>query len=99
MTAIEAAIAHINALQPGEKLVYLKIADQYGVDRSMLSRRHKQVQASKETKISEQHKLNLQQEAELVKYIQGLTERRLLPIREMIRNFALAVAQETLSES
>ncbi|KAF2629185.1 hypothetical protein BU25DRAFT_17710 [Macroventuria anomochaeta] len=51
MTAIRAAIAHMNALKLREQFVYRKIADQCGVDRSTLSRRHK---------ISGQHKLNPQ---------------------------------------
>ncbi|KAF1362271.1 hypothetical protein EJ07DRAFT_77459, partial [Lizonia empirigonia] len=104
MTPIEAALAHINALEPGEKFVYQKIADQYGCSRSTLSRRHRQQttslrRTSRATKDSGQHKLNPQQEAELVKYIQELTARRLPPTREMIRNFASAVAHETLSDS
>ncbi|KAF1923328.1 uncharacterized protein M421DRAFT_75726, partial [Didymella exigua CBS 183.55] len=71
----------------------------YSCSRSTLSRRHWQQTTSRAVKDSEQHKLNLQQEAELVKYIQELTTRRLPPTREMIRNFASAVAQETLSDS
>ncbi|KAF1973279.1 hypothetical protein BU23DRAFT_425426, partial [Bimuria novae-zelandiae CBS 107.79] len=38
-------------------------------------------------------------EAELVKYIEGLIARHLLPIREMIRNFASTIAKELVSES
>lgn len=50
MTAIDEALAAIDALKPGEKLVYQKIADSYGVGRSTLSRRHKQIQLPRETR-------------------------------------------------
>jgi hypothetical protein len=96
---IDEALAAIEALGPEEKLVYQKIADQYGVDRSTLARRHQRVQNSQEVKHSSQQKLTLQQEAELVKYIEELTARRIPPTREMIRSFASAVAQEPVSES
>ncbi|KAF1925335.1 uncharacterized protein M421DRAFT_70170, partial [Didymella exigua CBS 183.55] len=66
---------------------------------STLLQRHQQQTTSRVVKDSKQHKLNPQQEAELVKYIQELTTCRLLPTREIIRNFASAVAQETLSDS
>ena len=92
MAPIDEALAAIEALEPEEKLVYQKIADQYGVDRSTLARRHKRVQNSQEVKHSSQQKLTPQQEAELVKYIEELTARRIPPTRKMIRNFALVVA-------
>jgi hypothetical protein len=72
MAPIDDAIAAIEALGPGEKLLYQRIADQFGVDRSTLARRHKGVQVPRETKDSQQHKLTQQQEAELVKYIETL---------------------------
>ncbi|KAJ8113922.1 hypothetical protein OPT61_g4067 [Boeremia exigua] len=99
MAPIDEALAAIEALGPGEKLVYQKIADQYSVDRSTLARRHRRVQNSQEAKHSNQQKLTLQQEAELVKYIEELTSRRIPPTREIIRNFASAVAKEPVSES
>jgi DNA-binding GntR family transcriptional regulator len=40
MSLIEAALAAIEVLEPGEKLVYTKIAEKFGVDRSTLARRH-----------------------------------------------------------
>jgi hypothetical protein len=99
MAPIDDALAAIKALKPGEKLVYQKIADQHKVDRSTLSRQHKRVQAPRAVKDSSQQKLTPQQEAELVQYIEELTARRIPPTREMIRNFASAVAQEPVSES
>ncbi|RYN63441.1 hypothetical protein AA0117_g12781 [Alternaria alternata] len=46
-----------------------------------------------------QQKLSLQQEQELVRYTETLTERRIPPTREMIRNFASTIAKEPVSES
>ena len=92
MTGIKDALAEINNLKPGEKLVYQQIADKHGVDRSTLSRRHKQIQADQETKSVNQQKLTPQQEAELVKYIEELTACYIPPTREIIQNFALSVA-------
>jgi hypothetical protein len=99
MAPIDDAIAAIEALKPGEKLVYQKIADQFGVDRSTLARRHKRVQVPRETKDYNQQKLTQQQEEELVQYIEELTARYIPPTREMIANFASTVAQEPVSES
>jgi hypothetical protein len=42
---IDNALAAIEALDLGEKLVYQKIANQHSVNRSTLARRHKGVQA------------------------------------------------------
>ena len=46
-----------------------------------------------------QQKLTLQQEEELVKYIEELTTYYIPPIREIIANFASAVAKEPVSKS
>ena len=99
MGSIEAAIEAIEALEPGEPFTYTKIAADYHVNRITLSRRHKQIQSSRTTQATTQQKLTPQQEAELVKYIQGLTARHLPPTREMIRNFASTIAKEPVSES
>lgn len=99
MAAIDKALAAINALEPGEKLVYQHFATKFGVDRSTLSRRHKRAQQPRETKDINQQRLNPQQEIELVKYIELLTTRHLPPTREMIQNFASPIAQKPVSES
>ena len=99
MSSIEAAIKEIESLKPNESFSYTKIASKYGIDRSTLSRRHQAIQTSRATAGFNRRKLNPQQEEELVKYIEKLTERRLPPTREMIRNFASIMAQERVSES
>jgi hypothetical protein len=50
MAPIDDAIAAIEALKPGEKLVYQTFADKYGVNRVTLARRHKRLQAPLEVK-------------------------------------------------
>ena len=99
MAPIDDALAAINALEPGEKLVYQKIANQFGVDRLTLAQRHRGVQAPPQIKNLNQQKLTPQQEDELVTYIGELTARHIPPTREMIQNFASSVAKERVSES
>jgi hypothetical protein len=48
MGSIEAAIAAIEALKPGEKLVYTHIAEKYSVDRRTLARRHQGLSTSRD---------------------------------------------------
>jgi hypothetical protein len=40
MEPVDAALAAIQVLEPGEKLVYTQIAKRYGVERTTLARRH-----------------------------------------------------------
>ena len=96
---IQVAIDEIESLEPGEHFTYTRIARSYGIDRSTLSRRHRQVQLPEITKKINQQKLTPEQELELVQYIKGLTERHLPPTREIIRNFVSIIAKEPVSES
>jgi hypothetical protein len=48
MGDIEAALAAIESLEPGEHFTYTEIADKYGVDRTTLSRRYRGVQKNLE---------------------------------------------------
>jgi hypothetical protein len=57
------------------------------------------MQRPRVTKDSNQCILSPHQEAELIKYIKELTERRLPPTRSMIRNFASKLAAKDVSES
>ncbi|KAF2727567.1 hypothetical protein EJ04DRAFT_134164, partial [Polyplosphaeria fusca] len=82
MGAIEDAIAAIESREPGDSFSYRAIANQFGVNRTTLSRRHQGRQAPMEAKIEAQHKVNLQQEMELVRYIEELTKRGLPPTRD-----------------
>lgn len=94
MDPIEAAIAAIESLKPGEDFTYTEIAERFGVVRSTLTRRHQRVtQAPGKNR----QNLNHQQEKELLQYIQRLTERGLPPTRQMIQNFASIIAKKDVS--
>jgi hypothetical protein len=88
MDSIEAALADIESLNPGEKINYTKLATKHGVDRSTLSRHHRGVQSSHQNQYENQRILNNQQSKELIKWINQLTERGLPPSHSMLRNFA-----------
>ncbi|KAF1922459.1 uncharacterized protein M421DRAFT_18414, partial [Didymella exigua CBS 183.55] len=88
MAPIDDALATIEALKPGEKLVYQAFADKYGVDRSTLPRRHKRVQLPLEIKNLNQQKLTPQQDEELFGYTEYFTETHCPPTRQIIINFA-----------
>src|SRR5262245_26819128 len=94
MAGIEAAIAALESLDIGEKPNYSKIAAQYGVDRSTLSRRHRGVTRSAAEKHENDRLLNTRQEYDLLQYIKKLNTRGLPPSREMIRNFASEIARK-----
>ena len=93
MSPIEAALAAIEALEPGEKLVYAEIARKYGVLTSTLSQRHRGVSSSRATKAQNQQALHPQQELELLRYIEHLTRQGLPRTRPMIRRFASDIAK------
>jgi hypothetical protein len=92
MASIEAALEAINSLKPGNSINYTKIAKQYGVDRSTLSRRHRGVQRSRNHQYEQQQVLTNQHEKELIRYINKLTERGLFASHEMLRNFAKEIS-------
>jgi hypothetical protein len=99
MDPINAAIEAIESRESGASFSYRKVAKQFGVDRTTLSRRHRGASQS-QTKYHEHRQLlNPQQEAELVIYIERCTERGLPPTREMVRNFASAVAKWEASDA
>jgi hypothetical protein len=50
MSPIEAALAAIGSLKPGEKLVYAQIARKYGVEPTTFARRHKGASTSRATR-------------------------------------------------
>ncbi|KAF1994961.1 hypothetical protein P154DRAFT_557001 [Amniculicola lignicola CBS 123094] len=96
MDPIQAAIDDIESLPPGETLSYTKTAAKYSVVQSTLIQRHKGITQPPEVKNSNQQKLTLQQEQELVQYIKSLTERHIPPTREIVQNFASAIAKEPI---
>lgn len=99
MNSIDAAIEAIDSREPGESFSYRKVAEQFGVSRATLSRRHQGHTRSHAAEQQRRQLLSPHQEAELVKYIQGCTEKGLPPTREMVQNFASAVGKWDASES
>ncbi|KAF1934482.1 hypothetical protein EJ02DRAFT_320883, partial [Clathrospora elynae] len=63
---IEDKLAAIKSLDEGEQFAYQAIADIYGVSRTTWSRRHRQVQGSREEQAINLQLLGPHQEAELV---------------------------------
>jgi hypothetical protein len=98
MSSIEAALAAIDSLEPGEKFSYRQIASKYGCNRTTLARRHEGVTVSCSDKAQNQRALHPQQEQELLQYIKQLTERGLPPTRAMIRRFGSYVAKRELGK-
>jgi hypothetical protein len=94
MNPMELAVGAMEAQGEGEQLSYTKVAEGYNMSRHTLARRCKGIQAPVHAKNLNQKRLNPQQEQELIKHIERLTERGLPPTREMIKRFALGVAQE-----
>jgi Tc5 transposase-like DNA-binding protein len=97
MTPIEAALAAIKSRNLGDSPNYTKIAEEFGVVRSTLARRHKAISTTLKVKGLNQQKLSPQQEIELVRYIEKLTKRGLPPTRQMIKNFASCIVKSSVS--
>jgi hypothetical protein len=96
---LEEALAECDTFASKDDTPWSKIAEKHGVVRSTLTRRYRaQTRSQKEQALSQQ-KLTPQQEEELVQYIEELSARHIPPTREMIANFASAVAREPVSES
>ncbi|KAF1830592.1 hypothetical protein BDW02DRAFT_468387, partial [Decorospora gaudefroyi] len=72
MEAIPAAIEATESRDPEEDFPYRKVAEQFNVDRTTLSRHYKGAQASRAGAASKRQYLTPQQEEELVQYIEGL---------------------------
>ena len=93
---MEAALAAIESLGPGEQLSYRQISKKYGCDRATLARRHQNQSVTRSLEAQNRQALHPQQEQELLLYIKRLTERGLPPTRAMIRNFGSQIAKREL---
>ena len=95
---LEAALEDADAADAAGELVYQDIADKHGIARSTLSRHHRGVVGTMKDKAINQQLLTPPEELELVTYIDRLTVEHLPPTREMIANFASAIAETEVSE-
>jgi len=99
MSQIEAAIAAIESLEPGEQFSYRQLATQFACSRTTLARRHQGLASSRSTMAENQQALYPQQELELLRYIKKLTEQGLPPTRAMIRRFGSDIAKKELGKN
>jgi hypothetical protein len=99
MDPIEAAIKAIDSRASGASFSYRKIAKQFSISRATLARRHQGLTRSNAGEAQQRQNLSLQQESELVKYIEALTKRGLPPTRVMIQNFASIVAKKKVGRN
>ena len=84
MSSIDAAMAFIAGLPPDDQINYAQISKQFKYDRSALSKRHRGITGSRHAQYQKQRNLNDQQEKSLIKYINGLCARGLIPSRRII---------------
>lgn len=96
MGSIEAALLACDA---ASSLNYSKIAREYGVNRSTLSRRHRGATRSEAVFHESQQILSSQQELQLVEYINKLSARGTPPTTIMVRNFAAEIAGEYVGKN
>ncbi|KAF1931753.1 uncharacterized protein M421DRAFT_417512 [Didymella exigua CBS 183.55] len=89
---LEEALAECDTCEDAEDTSWTEIAKTHRVVRSTLTRRYQRETRSREEQAITQQKLTPQQEEKLVKYIEELTAHHVPPTREVISNFASAVA-------
>jgi predicted HicB family RNase H-like nuclease len=99
MSPIQEVVEYLESHEAEDNLSYREVSKIFDVDRTTLSRRHQGLQHSNEAMGEAQQLLNPQQELELVDYIERCTRRGLPPTREMVQNFASAVAKWEVSQS
>jgi hypothetical protein len=96
MSSVEAALAAIESLEPGEQFSYRKIAAEYHCNRTTLARRHQGISASREVEAQNRRALHPHQEKELLRYIERLVSQGLPPTRSMIQRFASDIVKKEL---
>jgi hypothetical protein len=93
MDPISNAIAAIDAREPGDKLSYRAAGEMFNVNKDTLRRRHQGKTRSNATEAEDRKLLSLQQEIQLVQYIEKLTTRGILPTRSIIKIYAAAAGK------
>ena len=97
--SINAAIKELESTDVGEQLSYRKLAKKHSVSRVTLAERAQGIHASVQDSGLNKRLLHPRDEAELVKYIRGLTKRHLMPTRQMIINFTTPLCAWEPSDS
>ena len=96
---IDAAIEALDSLKVRESFKYSEYAEKYSCNRATLSRRHRRVQGTVDSKVENNRLLNTTQEKQLIQYISNLCRRGLLPSRSIIQNFAAQIAQKLVGQN
>lgn len=96
MERIDAALAAIDALGPGEELVYAQIAKKHGVEPTTLRRRHQGLTTSRAAYHKNRRALHPQQEIELIQCIDRISKQGLPPSRDMVRRLSSQLVQKEL---
>lgn len=88
---VKEALEEIEQMSSDNEFSYQKLAEKHSCWRSTLTRQHKRETPTHEAKALNQRLMHPRDEAELVRYIKGLTEQHLMPTRQMIKNFAAPI--------
>ena len=99
MDPIQEVIEEIESCKSGAKFSTREVAKKFGVDRTRLPRRHQGQQRTNEAYAQDLQLLNPQQELELVRYMEKCTGRGLPSTRELVANFASAIAKWEVAKS
>lgn len=91
MAPIDLALEYLQSLDPEEKINYTQIAKKFGVDRSTLSRRHRQVNGSKEDQYYAQALLNKEKSAILIDLVNELAKNGVPVTNARLAEFATAM--------
>ncbi|OCK96814.1 uncharacterized protein K441DRAFT_713598 [Cenococcum geophilum 1.58] len=92
MYPIDAALAALELQDPPN---YTRTAKEFNVNRTTLSRRHRQITRAREDATEMKSLLLIQQERTLLGYINLLTKRGLPPTPQMVRNFTFKISRIT----
>ncbi len=85
MSSIEAALTTITSQEAPN---YAAVAKKYGYDKNTLSRRHRGITSLKIDTRNSKNLLSIQQQKDLINYINKFTTRGLPPTQIIIANFA-----------
>jgi hypothetical protein len=96
MSSIEAALAAIELLKPGEKLVYAQIVREYTVEPTMLAQIHQGALISRNTQAQNQQGLHPQQDEKLLHIHQTTHQTKLVTYSSYDTKFALKIVQKSL---
>jgi hypothetical protein len=88
----------LESRKEGASFLYRQVAKTFSCSRTTLARRPQGLARPRAEVSADQQLLSPQQEAELVRYIEGLTRRGLPPTRSMVQNFAEEVAEREVGE-